>query len=109
MFFIESVGCLGINMIFIKSKRYGYGIYIILMKSTDVYGIYRMFMEYVWNCSSFLELSNIHKEYSTLPRKEFMETFLRITSVPYHYLAICTVAVKIKMHDSFQSEVHLNF
>ena len=59
----------------------------------------------VWNCSSYLELTNIHKEYSTLPKKEFLEIFSRVTSQPYHYLAICTVGGKLKMYDSFQIEV----
>ncbi len=60
----------------------------------------------VWAASSYSELETIHKEFSCLPKKEFLEIFMRVTSVPYHFLALVTQEGKIKMYDSLILEIN---
>ena len=59
----------------------------------------------VWAASSYTELESIWRECSTLPKKEFLEVFQRVTSQPYHFLAIVTKDGKLKMYDSLITEV----
>ena len=58
----------------------------------------------VWAASSFNQLDSIHKEFSTLNRKEFQKMFADITQQQYHYLVITVIQGKIKFFDSFESE-----
>ena len=59
----------------------------------------------VWAASSYHELDTIHKEFSCLPKKEFLEIFQRVTSQPYHFLSLVTQGGKIKMYDSLITEI----
>ena len=59
----------------------------------------------VWAASSYAEIDTIHKEFSTLPKVQFMQIFQRVTSQSYHFLAIVTQKGKIKMYDSMIDEI----
>ena len=59
----------------------------------------------VWDASSYTELDTIHKEFSTLPKKQFMEIFQQVTSQSYHFLCIVVQKGKIKMYDSMIREI----
>ena len=58
----------------------------------------------VWAASSFNQLDSIHKEFSTLNRKDFQKMFAEITEKQYHYLVITVLQGKIRFFDSFESE-----
>jgi hypothetical protein len=59
----------------------------------------------VWAASSYTELDSIHKEFSCLPKREFLEIFHQVTSQSYHFLALVTMKGKIKMYDCLIKEI----
>jgi Poxvirus A32 protein len=92
-----------LNMLILNSRHLGLSILVLSQKVTMLSTTLRSQVD-CWICyaaCSYIELEALHREMSSLPRKEFFEAFHQATQAPYAFLCVSMVKGKLKMHPNF--------